>query len=201
MATETYEQTDEQVLAEAKAALEAERIAEQDKEADERAEKYAAEQAEQDRSQPDRPEGAADEGGDILAADEEPGDTTGPEPSLAEKALDAAGITGDHAEARADAIEKKEKAQAELANMPERKLNSVIGGEEPTLSEFKLSGKSLELGSGTQFEKGERTTFLVEVEWGAVALIDKHDKETGQIVDTVRRHTARIIGYGVENGA
>lgn len=192
--TEVLEQTDEEAAAEAKAAIEADqeaaRLAEQDAEADARAAKAAELAAEQDaldnedRQTPDRPEGAAD--------DDSPED----EESLAEQLRKQSGLAGDHAEARGE-----EPPASELPGMPERKLTSNAGGEKPTGSEFKLNGKALELGASTEFKKGTRTRIVLDVEWGTVAFIDKHDKETGQITDTIRRHTGKIVSYELEDVA
>jgi hypothetical protein len=188
------EQTDEEARAEAEAALEAERLAQQDAEADARA-AAAAEQAaldEEDRQTPDLPEGAADDeeppeldGSTAAEADRQPaGD------ELAASLRNASGIAGDEAEAR-----------GELPGMPPKKLTSHAGGQAPNLSEFKLNGRSLDLGAGTQFDKGSRSTILIEVEWTGVNFVDKHDKETGQVTDTIRRHAGKIIGYGLEDVA
>jgi hypothetical protein len=75
-------------------------------------------------------------------------------------------------------------------------LTLLAGGETPTTSEFKLAGRSIELTG--EFEKGSSSVLKIGVEWGAVEFIDKHDKETGQVVETIRRHKGRIVSYDVE---
>ena len=76
-------------------------------------------------------------------------------------------------------------------------LSLVAGGEPPTTSEFKIAGRSIEI-SG-EFEKGSQSVLRIGVEWGAVEFVDKHDKETGQIIETIRRHKGKIVSYDVES--
>jgi hypothetical protein len=76
-------------------------------------------------------------------------------------------------------------------------LSLDAGGEKPTVSEFKLAGRSIELEG--EFKKGSTTVLTVGIEWVAVEFVDKHDKETGQITGTTRRHKGRIVSYDVES--
>jgi hypothetical protein len=76
-------------------------------------------------------------------------------------------------------------------------LTLDAGGEKPTVSEFKLAGRSIELEG--EFEKGSTTVLKVGIEWTAIEFVDKHDSETGQIVSTTRRHKGRIVSYDVES--
>jgi hypothetical protein len=119
---------------------------------------------------PDRPEGAADD------------------PSLAERLRKEAGLADDEAEAR-----------GELPGMPPRKLTLNAGGEEPSISAFKLDGRSIDLGAATQFDKGDTVYLRIGVRFYDVHFVDKHDKETGQVTDTTRRHVGKIVSYELED--
>jgi hypothetical protein len=104
------------------------------------------------------------------------------------------------------AADDAEALAAELANIagdssgdnaPGTQLTLDAGGEKPTVSEFKLAGRSIELEG--EFEKGSTTVLKVGIEWTAIEFVDKHDSETGQIVSTTRRHKGRIVSYDVES--
>ena len=165
---------------------------------EERAERLAAEQAEldsEDRQTPDYPDGAADDPVSDPPAHEEPAAESEPEETLAERLRRESGLAGDEDEARG------ETPDGQLPGMPEPKLTSHAGGAKPTSSEFKLNGRSLDLGPATQFAKGSKTRIVLDVEWGTVAFVDKHDKETGQTTETIRRHTGKIVSYELEDVA
>jgi hypothetical protein len=72
----------------------------------------------------------------------------------------------------------------------------LAGGETPTESQFKLAGRSLELPD--EYEKGADLVLRIGVKIGEVDFIDHEDKETGQVVKTIRRHKAKIVSYDVE---
>lgn len=161
----------------------------------ERAEALAAEQAlldGEDRDTPDMPEGAADDVEPAYGNPEEPVDL--PTPSeLAERLRNASGIAGDEDEARGEPDE-----QDGGTPEPAAQLTLHAGGAQPNVSEFKLNGRSLDLGVSTQFKKGSKTEIRIVVEWPEIDFIDKHDKETGQVTDTIRRHKGKIVSYELE---
>lgn len=76
-------------------------------------------------------------------------------------------------------------------------LTLDAGGEVPTTSEFKLAGRSLEL--DREYAKGETLVLRVGIKFGEVDFIDHEDKETGQVVKTIRRHKGKIVSYDVES--
>lgn len=164
------------------------------------------EQAELDageREHPDRPEGAADE---IEAGSAPAHEEAAEEETLAERLRRESGIAADHAAARGETPEEPQEgpqtngsADGQLPGMPASRLTANAGGAKPDSSEFKLNGRSLELGAATQFAKGAKLRLEVEAEVVAVEFVDKHDKETGQITGTVRRHKLKIGGYELED--
>jgi hypothetical protein len=108
----------------------------------------------------------------------------------------------DDAEAHAEALAA---AEAEhLANIAGAAHETAVGtqfsllagGETPTESQFKLAGRSLELPD--EYEKGADLVLRIGVKIGEVDFIDHEDKETGQVVKTIRRHKAKIVSYDVE---
>ena len=76
-------------------------------------------------------------------------------------------------------------------------LSLDAGGEKPTVSEFKLAGRSIELEG--EYAKGDTVVLRVGVKFGKVEFVDHEDRETGQTVKTVRRHHGTIVSYDVES--
>jgi hypothetical protein len=93
--------------------------------------------------------------------------------------------------------EKTPKADQGSTVGPYTQLTLEAGGESPTISELKLAGRSIEL-DARQFKKGDVVRLSIEIKVGEVAFVDKHDKETGQVVSTTRRHKATVSGYEFE---
>lgn len=69
-------------------------------------------------------------------------------------------------------------------------LSMSVGGKRVTSSEVRLQGGAIKLEG--QFEKGERIALEVVVVVGEVHFVDKHDAATGQVVECIRRHKARV---------
>lgn len=70
-------------------------------------------------------------------------------------------------------------------------LGLKIGGSKPDTSQVKLQGGSINLGS-THFEKGEYVNLVVKARVAAIEIVDKIDRSTGDVVETVRRHKLRV---------
>jgi hypothetical protein len=128
---------------------------------------------------PDRPEGAADDGVDPTTAP--------PEGKV---------FTTSSTEVAVDAAELASIANAAHETAVGTQFSLLAGGETPTESQFKLAGRSLELPD--EYEKGADLVLRIGVKIGEVDFIDHEDKETGQVVKTIRRHKAKIVSYDVE---
>lgn len=70
-------------------------------------------------------------------------------------------------------------------------LSMKVGGEKPETAQVKLQGGSIHLREG-QFDKGEYVNLAVKARCAEVHFIDKIDKSTGEVVDTIRRHKLKI---------
>jgi hypothetical protein len=131
---------------------------------------------------PDRPEGAADD----------------PLSDEAREAIEAAEFEKAAAEAEARHASGEpgpEPSQDPMSSAygPASQLTLLAGGEAPSTSEFKLAGRSIEIPG--QFAKGSTSVLTIGVQWGAVEFVDKLDNETGQVVETIRRHKGKIVAY------
>lgn len=69
-----------------------------------------------------------------------------------------------------------------------RQLSMKVGGSKPDESLVKMRGGSIAVGNGGEFEKGSLVDLTVRCRVQEVHFVDKVDKQTGEIVGTVRRH-------------
>lgn len=86
-----------------------------------------------------------------------------------------------------------EQGPAPIAIQGEGQLSLTVGGLKPDKASVKLRGGSIDLPAG-QLKKGDVQNLLIKVRVTEVHLVDKMDNSTGEVVETERRHIAKIMG-------
>lgn len=89
--------------------------------------------------------------------------------------------------------DEEEKGPPPIEIEGDGQLNLQVGGAKPDKATVKLRGGSIDIPAG-QLKKGEVLNLLVKVKVAEVHLVDKEDRTTGELVETERRHVAKIMG-------
>lgn len=72
-----------------------------------------------------------------------------------------------------------------------KQLTLKVGGKLPEQSQVKLRAGSIAVPRG-EYEKGDEVDFALTVRCTEVHFVDKMDNQTGEIVDTIRRHIFKV---------
>lgn len=133
--------------------------------------------------------------GSVTPIDEAPGAAhPDPDPASDAEAIAAANATPDadpEPDADLEGESETEQAVPDLVIEASGQLGLKIGGRKPDAAQVKLRGGSIDLRQG-QFEKGEYANILCKVRCAEVHLVDKIDRSTGDVTDTIRRHILKI---------
>lgn len=84
-----------------------------------------------------------------------------------------------------------EEREPELIVEGTGQISMLPGGEDALASEMTLTGGSINVDG--EFAKGEQIDVQARLRISAVSFVDKYDGTTGEVIDTVRRHTAKIV--------
>jgi hypothetical protein len=76
---------------------------------------------------------------------------------------------------------------------PQKQMTLLAGGKAPETSTAKMRNRKITVPKG-EFEKGETVDVVVKCRVDEVHFIDKHDGQTGEIVEVERRHILRPVG-------
>lgn len=72
-----------------------------------------------------------------------------------------------------------------------KQLTLKVGGKLPEQSQVKLRAGSIAVPRG-EYEKGDEVDFALTVRCTEVHFVDKMDNQTGEVVDTIRRHIFKV---------